>query len=133
MADMIALFGRILLAAIFLLSGVSKIWSYQATAAYMASKGIPYAPFFLFGAVLFEVSGAVSLITGFRARLGALLLVGFLIPVTYIFHIHDAFDANFNVIDQKELISALKNVSILGGLLTVYASGPGKFSIGRNT
>ncbi len=130
MTAIINLIARVCLSFIFIVSGVSKISTFQATAGYMASKGVPLAKYFLFVAVVFELMGALMVLTGFKAKIGALLLALFLIPVTYVFHVKEAFDASFNLVSQQEFIQALKNVSLLGGLLLVYANGPGKLSIG---
>ncbi|HRK02375.1 MAG TPA: DoxX family protein [Oligoflexia bacterium] len=133
MQAVITLVGRNFLALIFLSSGVSKIAKYSDTVAYMQQKGMPAAPFFLFAAVLIELSAALALITGYRARTGALLLVLFLVPTTYIFHYKSAFDAQMNVIDQIQMISLLKNIAIIGGLLGVYANGPGPWALGKKS
>jgi putative oxidoreductase len=127
------LIGRLLLALLFILSGLSKIGSTESTVAYMTAKGMSFAPFFLYGAILLELAGGVSLATGFRARIGALLLILFMVPTTYIFHIRGAFDAQFNLVDPKELIQILKNLAIIGGLLMIYGNGAGKLTIGKDS
>jgi len=115
------LFGRILLALIFLQSGIGKIENFEGTAQYMASHGMPYANFFLVGAIFFELVGSATVILGYFARFGALLLVIFLIPTTLIFH---------NVfVDPKMMIHFMKNVSMFGGCLILLASGAGRFSL----
>jgi putative oxidoreductase len=78
--------GRILLAQIFIASGLSKIGAWEQTAAYMASKHMPLVPFFLLMAILFEVGGGLSVALGYKARFGAAALIVFLIPATLIFH-----------------------------------------------
>src|SRR5262245_28018414 len=78
--------GRVLLAHIFLLSGVSKVMDWSGTAEQMAGKGMQMVPLFLAGAIACELLGGLSLLLGLRARLGALLLFLFLIPVTIVFH-----------------------------------------------
>ncbi|MEW6056009.1 MAG: DoxX family protein [Bdellovibrionota bacterium] len=132
MASVATLIGRLLLALIFIISGISKIGAYGTTVMYMESRGIPAAPFFLYAAVLVELGGGLCLASGFRARLAALVLFAFLIPTTYLFHFRPAFDAAMNLIDRPQLISTLKNLSIMGGLLLVYGNGAGKFTIGKD-
>jgi len=115
------LIGRILLVLIFLKSGVGKIENFQGTAQYMASYGMPYANFFLVGAIFFELVGSITVILGYFARFGALLLLIFLIPTTLIFH---------NIfVDPKMMIQFMKNVSMFGGLLVLLSFGPGRFSL----
>ena len=115
------LIGRILLVLIFLKSGVGKVENFQGTAQYMASHGMPYANFFLVGAIFFELVGSITVILGYFARFGALLLLIFLIPTTLIFH---------NIfVDPKMMIQFMKNVSMFGGLLVLLSFGPGRFSL----
>lgn len=121
------LLGRTLLSAIFLMSGFNKITGWSAVAGYMASKQMPAVPFFLAMAILFELAGGFSVITGYKARFGALLLLVFLIPTTLIFHNFWAAEA---AQQQNQMIHFLKNVSILGGLLVIIGLGPGPLSLG---
>jgi putative oxidoreductase len=115
------LIGRILLVLIFLQSGIGKIENFGGMAQYMASYGMPYTNFFLVGAIFFELVGSATVILGYFARFGALLLLIFLIPTTLIFH--------SNFADQVQMIMFMKNVSMLGGCLIVLASGAGRFSL----
>jgi putative oxidoreductase len=115
------LIGRILLVLIFVQSGIGKIENFAGTAQFMASHGMPYANFFLVGAIFFELVGSVTVILGYFTRFGALLLVIFLIPTTLIFH---------NIFaDPKMMIHFMKNVSMFGGCLILLASGAGRFSL----
>lgn len=133
MAGVMALLGRILLALIFIISGISKIGGYAGTVAYMQAKGMPVAPLFLYAAVLIEIGGGLSLATGFRGRIGALVLLLFMIPTTYLFHFKAAFDANFIMIDRGQMTQAMKNLAIMGGLMFIWASGCGKLTIGKDS
>ncbi len=115
------LVGRILLVLIFLQSGIGKIENFTGTAQYMTSQGMPYANFFLVGAIFFELVGSVTVILGYFTRFGALLLLIFLIPTTLIFH---------NIFaDPKMMVHFMKNVSMFGGCLILLASGAGRFSL----
>jgi len=80
------LIGRILLSVIFIYSGISKITGWGAKVAYMASQGMPFVSFFLLMALLLELAGGFSVLVGFQARLSALALFLYLIPVTLTFH-----------------------------------------------
>lgn len=120
------LVGRLILAAIFLISGLGKIGNWGGTAGYMAAKGMPLVSLFLLGAIVIEVLGGASIVLGLKARLGALALIVFLIPVTLIFHNFWAFEGQAM---QQQVIQFLKNLSILGGLLFVAVYGAGPVSI----
>ena len=122
--------GRILISAIFLLSGVGKIGDWSGTAGYMAAYGMPAVPFFLFMAIVFELAGGLSVLTGFKARWGAVLLIVFLIPATLIFH---AFWAVEQDMFRMQMISFMKNLAIMGGLLQIFAHGSGPLSVDPNT
>lgn len=128
-----SLLGRLLLALVFILSGVSKLGNYTGTVHHMEAAGIPMAPFFLYAAVLVELGAGLMVLTGFRARLAALALVVFLIPTTMLFHFKPAFDANYNVIDKLQLIQVFKNLAIMGGLLLIFGNGAGKLTIGKDS
>src|SRR5207302_8900156 len=80
------LVARILICQVFLLSGVMKIVDWSGTEAEMAGRGMFWIPFFLAAATLVELAGGLSLLLGFKARLGALALLLYLIPVTLTFH-----------------------------------------------
>jgi putative oxidoreductase len=122
----VELAGRILLCSLFLMSSFSKITNWSGTEAAMASKGLPMVEVLLPIAVLFELGGALSVLLGYYARLGALALFLFLIPTTLTFH-------NFWAVqgpDQlNQIMHFMKNVVIMGGLLKVIADGAGAFSI----
>ena len=118
-ADIAELAGRILLAAIFLISGLGKIGGYAATAGYMTSVGVPGA--LLPAVIAFEVLGAIAIIVGWKTRLTAFLLAGFTLLSGLIFH--------GNFADQMQMIMFLKNVSIAGGFLLLVAHGAGALSL----
>ena len=131
--DFVTFLGRILISLIFILTGLSKIGDFAGNVAFIHSRGIPFASFFLYVAVLIEISCALMIITGYKARLGALVLAVFLVPVTYIFHYLPAFSAGISLNDQKiQMISLMKNISIIGGLLLIYGNGVGKWTIGKD-
>jgi putative oxidoreductase len=117
------LFGRILLATLFLLSGVGKLTAYTATAGYMASAGVPGGLLPL--VIALEILGSIALIIGWRTRTTALLLAGFSLASAAFFHNHFA--------DQMQVIMFLKNLSIAGAFLLVAAHGAGPLSVDART
>lgn len=113
--------GRLALGAIFLLSGLGKLADLPGTAAFMRSAHMPAVPFFLTGAIALEILGGLSVITGLKTRWGAVALILFLIPATVIFHGFWSFQGMER---QMQMINFLKNVSIGGGLLYLFAMAP---------
>ncbi len=117
----IELVGRILLAGLFLLSGLAKWGAYSATAAFMSSAGVPGALLPL--VIATEVIGSLAIILGWKTRIVAVLLAGFSVLTAITFH--------RNFADQTQLTEFLKDVSIAGGFLLLVAQGAGTLSIDR--
>jgi len=107
---------RVLLCLVFLHAVIGKLTGFGAVAEMIASRGIPLAPLLLAAAVALMVVGSVLVISGVRSRLGAILLLLFLVPTTLVFH--------NDVADPQERIALLKNLSIMGGLLLVADRRP---------
>ena len=123
-----ALLARVLLAAIFILVGVRKIGDFSGTRAMMAARGMSATALLLSCTILIEVGGGLAVLLGYKARLAALLLFLFLIPTTLIFH--TAFGGSFPP-EQIRLqqVMVLKNLAIMGGLLTIAVLGAGGLSL----
>jgi putative oxidoreductase len=123
-----ALLGRVFLASIFLVSAYGKLGNWAATVQSMSLKGMPAAQVFLVGAVALEILGGLFVLFGYRARLGAVGLIIFLIPTTLIFH-------NFWSSPEAQMMVQrthfLKNLGIIGGLFMVSAFGPGGLSLDK--
>ena len=111
--------GRILLASLFLLSGLTKLTSYGATAAYMTATGVSAA--LLPIVIATEVLGSLAVILGWHTRIAALLLAGFTLLAAALFH--------NNLGDQIQMIMFLKDVSITGAFLMLVANGAGPLSL----
>ncbi|WP_082701008.1 DoxX family protein [Erythrobacter sp. YT30] len=121
--DMLALGGRLLLAAIFILSGVNKLGAVEGTIGYIASAGLPFATATFYAVVALEIVGGVMLVVGVKPRLTAVALAVFSIVAAIVFHSDFA--------DQNQMIHFLKNLALAGGLLQVAAFGAGRLSIDR--
>ncbi len=119
----LAALGRVLIATIFILSGIGKIANPEATIGYIASAGLPFAPAALIAAALIEVGGGLALIAGFRTRFVALVLAGFSVIAALAFHAHFS--------DQNQFIHFLKNLAMAGGLLQVAAFGSGRIALDK--
>ena len=109
------LVGRVMIAAIFILSGLSKLAAPAATIAYIASAGLPLPAAALAGAVVVEVIGGLVLISGYRVRTVAAVLAVFSLVTALFFH--------NNFADQNQFIHFFKNVAMAGGLLQIVAFG----------
>ncbi|MDE2367267.1 MAG: DoxX family protein [Betaproteobacteria bacterium] len=113
--------GRLMMAAIFLISGFGKAAAPQMTIGYIASVGLPFPELALAIAIGVEIVGGFMLALGYRTRIAALALAVFTVAAGALFH---------NAIgDQTHFIMLLKNIAITGGLLQVAAFGAGTFSI----
>ncbi len=118
---------RILMSQIFLVSGIMKIIDWSGTEAQMAARGMFWVPFFHVAALLTELVGGLSLLLGYKARLGALLLFLFLIPVTLTFHSFWTYSDPQQ--QQVNMLFFMHNLTLLGGLLLVMTLGPGPLSL----
>jgi putative oxidoreductase len=116
-----AAFGRLLIAVIFLVSGLGKIAAPAATQGYIASAGLPVPMLVYLIAIVIEVGGGVLLVLGFQTRLVALIMAVFSVATALGFH-HD-------FADQNQMIHFLKNIAMAGGLLQVVAFGAGALSL----
>ena len=125
MKNPVPLIARVLISAIFLMSGWGKIMNPAGTQQAMAAHGMPFAGLFLIGAIILELGGGLSVLLGYKARWGASALVVFVIPTTLIFH------TKFS--EQLQVIMFMKNLAILGSLLMVSYFGPGPISLDAHT
>jgi len=123
------LVARLLISQIFLLSGIQKILDPAATQEQMASRGMFWIPFFMWAAAAVELAGGLSVLLGWKARLGAALLILFLIPVTLTFHNFWTYPPDQQ---QQQMILFMHNLALMGGLLLVVTIGPGPLSIDHN-
>ncbi len=123
-----ALVGRILLAVIFILSGFSKITGFEGTVGYIASKGLPMAQLVAVGTIIVELGGGILLAIGYKARWAALALAIFTLLAAILFHNFWAVEAAQKMAQQ---INFMKNLAITGGMLMVFAFGPGRMSLDK--
>jgi putative oxidoreductase len=124
----VALVGRILVALIFVLSGFMKISGFEGTAGYIAAKGLPMPQVLAALTILLELGGGIALVAGFKTRWVAILFFLWLIPTTLIFHKFWGIDA---AQVQNQMNNFLKNVSIMGAMLLLFAFGPGAYSVDK--
>ena len=113
MADKLPILARTLMALMFILAGVGKLADSAGTAAYIESA-TPLPGILAIPTGVFEVVAGVLLVAGRYLKLTSLALIGFTILATVLFH--------HNLGDQMQMVLALKNLAIIGGLLLVYNS-----------
>lgn len=118
--DALMLVGRVLLSAIFIISGWGKITGFAGTVAFTATV-LPFPELMVIAAIIFEFIGGLALLVGFKTELAAWGLVVFTLVAGFAFH--------FNFADQVQSVMFLKNISMVGGLLYVVVAGAGRYSI----
>jgi putative oxidoreductase len=123
-----ALSGRVLLALVFLLSGIGKLRGFDGTVGYISSVGLPLPGVLTALALALEIVAGVALILGYRTRWAALALAAFTLVAAFLFHNFWSMPEQAQVMQQ---IMFLKNLAIAGGLLMVAAYGPGAWSVDR--
>jgi putative oxidoreductase len=117
----VAAAARVLLAALFLVSGVEKVFAPAMIQGYIASAGLPFPPLVYAITVVIEVGAGALLLVGFRTRLMAAVLAAFTVAAALIFH--------RALGDPNQFVHFMKNLAIAGGLLHVAAVGAGAFSL----
>ena len=118
MSTIAAVIGRVLIAVIFIVSGIQKLWDPGPAAQMLASTNLPANLALPTGA--FEVIAGLLLAVGLMTRLVAILLAGFCLVTIFFFH--NQFG------DPMQAAQALKNIAIAGGLLVVFAYGHMRWS-----
>jgi putative oxidoreductase len=115
------LIARIFIGGFFLMSGLGKLGDVAGFAGYVQSGGLP--GFLAWPAILFEIAVGLSMLVGFKARLVALAGAAFCIVSAVLYH--------SNFADQMQMIMFLKNFSIAGGFLMIFAHGAGAVALDK--
>lgn len=116
--------GRFLFAAIFLMTGYNHLQ--PGPVAYAAQAGVPFPELLVPASGLLAFAGALSILTGYRAKIGAWLIVAFLVPVT--FSLHAFWAVTDPGMQQMQMAMFMKNISMLGGALFIAQVGAGPLS-----
>lgn len=119
--NVLLLVARILLAIIFILSGVSKFGDIGGTAGYIGSVGLPAATLLAWLAAITETVAGIAILVGFQTRYAAWFLAIFTVFTGVMFHYAPA--------DQMQMIMFMKNLAIAGGFLALAISGAGSLSV----
>ena len=126
MNNLLTLIGRLLLAALFLPAGLSKITGFEGTVGYIGSVGLPVPALAAVVAIVVEVLGGAALIVGYQTRLAAAALALFTLVASVFFH------AFWAVAPEQAFVQQLmffKNIAVVGGLLVLAAAGAGALSL----
>src|SRR6266566_2740029 len=126
----VPLLGRMMMAYIFATSGIGKIFGWSGNVAYMSTRHLPLIPVLLAVAMVIEVAGSLCLVTGYQARIAAFVMFWYTTAVTLLFH---NYGASSEVMAAMQETHFRKNLAIMGGLLMLAYSGPGKWALGRRT
>ena len=108
---------RLCLAAVFLYSGVDKLWHWRSSIEEVKSDGLPWPAAFAGATIFTQLVGGFLVATGFFAWLGALLLAGFTVAATLLGH---RFWLRHGSEFRHELTTSLEHVAIVGGLLLLF-------------
>ena len=121
----LALLGRFLFALIFVMSGPAHFT--RQTIKFAASQGIPFASVAVPFSGVLALAGGLSVLLGYRAKIGAWLLVLFLAGVTTM--LHNFWAVSDPMMHQMQFIMFMKNLSMIGGALFIAQSGSGPWSL----
>jgi putative oxidoreductase len=121
----VVVLGRFLFALIFLMAGANHF--NKLTIGYAASQGVPSASIAVPLSGVVAIAGGLSILLGYRAKLGAWLIVLFLVPVSLM--MHKFWTVTDPMMAQLQMILFMKNVSMLGGALLISQFGAGPFSL----
>jgi putative oxidoreductase len=121
----VVMLGRLLFALIFIMAGPNNFAG--QTIAYAASQGVPLASIAVPLSGVLALAGGLSILLGYRAKIGAWLLVLFLAGVTPM--LHNFWAVTDPMMHQMQLVMFMKNVSMLGGALLISQFGAGPWSL----
>jgi len=124
----VPLLGRLMMAYIFATSGIAKVLGWSGNLAYMSPRHLPMIPVLLAIAMVIELAGSACLVTGYHARIAAFVMFWYTTAVTVLFHNYWASSEMMAAIEETDF---RKNLAIMGGLLMLAYSGPGKRALGR--
>lgn len=122
----LALLARVLIALIFVTSGLSKITGFEGTVGYIATKGLPLPAVLAACAAALELVGGLFIIVGYKTKITGAVLALFTLIAGVLFHNYWAVPAEQAFIQQ---IMFMKNLSIAGGLLLLTTAGVGTWAV----
>ena len=117
--------GRVLFSLIFLVAGLGH-FSAQSI-GYASAQGVPLASVLVPFSGILSIAGGLSILLGYKAKLGAWLLIIFLIPVTFM--LHKFWTIPDPMMKQMDMAVFMKNLGLLGGAFFIAFFGAGPLSI----
>lgn len=126
MQGLVAMLGRILISSLFLVSAIAKIVDPSTAMSMMSEMGVPFIPCVFAAAIMIELVGALALLTGIAARQAAVMLILYLIPVSYLLVNGLAFSTYASTM---QVFLLLQNLATMGGLFILAAFGPGQMVV----
>ena len=132
MKDIADLIGRFLISVIFYFEAYDKIFFMTATRKTMSDYGIFWHQDLLIqGSCFCLVLGATLILLGYRSSFGALLILFYWIPLTFILDKFWEIPLESHELRRNMSLHFMKNIAIVGGLLSVYVHGTGRYSLRR--
>lgn len=116
--DVTLLVARILLALMFLISGIPMLFSPGGFAGFMGSIGMPAPMLVTWAVIALKVLGGIAIVVGFQTRWAAYALAAFCVATAFIGHF-----------SPEEMTVFWKNIAIAGGFLALSVPGPGALSV----
>ncbi|MBS3647405.1 DoxX family protein [Pseudaminobacter sp. 19-2017] len=120
-AAAVLVLGRLLISAMYIMAGFSKLTAISGTAQWFGSIGLPAPTLVAIGVGLVELVGGLAILIGFQTRIAAVVLALFTVAATLIAHT--------NFADMSQMLFFQKNLAITGGFLILAVFGPGALSI----
>lgn len=124
--DVAMLLGRFALVAIFLGGGFAKLEDLGGLEGTLAVSHVPLPGLAAVIAAVVEFGGAIAILLGWRTRAMAIALIAFTVVATLLFH---PFWNALGAMREDQYIHFMKNVGLVGGLLLLSATGPGRLAI----
>ncbi len=128
------LIGRILLSAMFIMAGLTKLPDISQTAGMIANAGLPAPAILGYLAAIFEIATGLCILIGFQTKIAAYLLALFCLFTAFVFHngpinVPDFPEQANGMLSMFNFLMMLKNITIAGGFLVLAAAGPGSYSV----
>jgi len=124
----VLLVGRVLMAALFIMFGYMKLTSFGGTVGYFTKWGFPLPQVVTVIAIVAELGGGALLLAGWKTRWVSWALAVYVAIAATVAHRYWTYDAA-QVFTQTSFF--YKNLAIVGGLLYIAASGPGRYSLDK--
>ncbi|WP_165845742.1 DoxX family protein [Streptacidiphilus pinicola] len=120
LSDAGTLTARVLTSLIFVGAGLTQATDPHEPLHMITHRGLPLAHVLYVASTAVLLGGALSLLVGWRTRWGSIALLLFIVPATFLFHLHS---------DQADIELFTRDLAIAGGLILLIQHGPGRLSL----